>query len=154
MMSDYGRTTELVTAANTSAGASNEQFEKTMDSLESKLNQLKNAWDSFTMGIMNSEIIKTGIDLLTGILNVLNTISDWFGAFSGAAKISMLIGALYLGDQALKVFTASLKTGSTVFGAFGATGRAAIDSINKRFLTLRKLFSAKLNIKIGFKELQ
>jgi hypothetical protein len=37
-MSDYKRTTELVTAANTSAGASNKQFEKTMDTLEYKVN--------------------------------------------------------------------------------------------------------------------
>ena len=37
MMSDYDRTMELVNAANNSAGASQAQFEKTLDSLESKL---------------------------------------------------------------------------------------------------------------------
>jgi TP901 family phage tail tape measure protein len=78
MMSDYGRTQELVTAANNSAGASNEQFEKTLESLESKLAKLKNAWDSFTMGIMNSEVIKVGVDLLTKLLETLNNISAFF----------------------------------------------------------------------------
>jgi hypothetical protein len=107
-MSDYSRTQELVAAANSSAGASNEQFEKTMDSLESKLNELKNAWDSFTMGIMNSDILKAGIDLLTGILTAINNITDAFGDFSGVAKISLLVAALYLGDKALKIFTSSL----------------------------------------------
>jgi hypothetical protein len=37
MMSDYGRTTELVGEAQNSAGASQRQFEKTQDSLEVKL---------------------------------------------------------------------------------------------------------------------
>jgi hypothetical protein len=45
MMSDYGRTTELVGMANNSAGASQKQFNKTMESLEAKLNRLKVAWD-------------------------------------------------------------------------------------------------------------
>jgi hypothetical protein len=45
MMSNYGRTMELVSKANDSAGASQEQYEKTLESLDSKLAQLKNAWD-------------------------------------------------------------------------------------------------------------
>ena len=153
MMSDYARTQELVEAANSSAGASQKQYEKTLESLESKLNELKNAWDRFTMGITDSEILKKGIDLLTGILNVINNITDAFGNFSGAAKIGILVGALYLGDKALKVFMNSVKGSATVFQAFGATGRAAVDSIRARFLTLKKLFTSKLNIKIGSEQL-
>ena len=56
MMSDYSRTQELVSAANNSAGASAAQFEKTMDSLESKLAKLKNAWNEFSMGILESDL--------------------------------------------------------------------------------------------------
>jgi hypothetical protein len=37
MMSDYSRTAELVGEAQNSAGASQEQFNKTLDSMESKL---------------------------------------------------------------------------------------------------------------------
>jgi hypothetical protein len=37
MMSDYGRTMELVDAANESAGASQKQFEKTLDSMATKV---------------------------------------------------------------------------------------------------------------------
>ena len=40
MMSNYDRTMELVTAANNSAGASQEQFDKTLDSMEAKLQKL------------------------------------------------------------------------------------------------------------------
>ena len=76
MMGDYDRTMELVSAANNSAGASQKQFEKTLDSMESKLTKLKNAWDEFVMGLANNEVIKLGIDVLTGFLNVIN--SCWY----------------------------------------------------------------------------
>jgi hypothetical protein len=37
MMSNYDRTMELVSSAQNSAGASQEQFNKTLDSMEAKL---------------------------------------------------------------------------------------------------------------------
>ena len=158
MMSDYSRTQELVSAANNSTGASNKQFEKTMDSLEAKLNELKNAWDSFTLGIMNSDVLKAGIDILTAILTAINNITDAFGQFSGAAKIGVLVTALYLGDKALKVFMASLAKSGSVFSAFGAVGSSAVTGTTSAILRLNKglsqasLNAAKLNqvIKKGF----
>lgn len=141
MMSDYSRTQELVTAANTSAGASNEQFEKTMDSLESKLNELKNAWDSFTMDIMDSDLLKAGVDLLTKILTVINNITDALGDFGGAAKIGILVAALYLGDKALKVFLASVQKGSGLFGSLGAAATGTFKEVGKDVDTLKKKFS-------------
>lgn len=74
MMSDYDRTVELVNAAYNSAGSSQEQFEKTTESLESKINRLHNAWQEFTMNLSNSAIIKGAVDLLTGFLNIINKI--------------------------------------------------------------------------------
>ena len=56
----------------------------------------------------------------------------------GAARIGMVVAALYLGDKALKVFLGSLNSGSTVFQSFGAVGRAAIDSISARFVKLNE----------------
>lgn len=80
MMSDYKRTMELVNAANNSAGASQKQFEKTTKSLEAKINRLKNSWDTFVQGLANSSFIKASVDALTLLLNVLNKITDIFGA--------------------------------------------------------------------------
>ena len=82
MMSDYERTMELVNAANNSAGASQKQFEKTTHSLEAKINRLKNSWDTFVQGLANSSFIKASVDALTLLLNVLNKITDVFGANS------------------------------------------------------------------------
>ena len=100
MMSDYDRTMELVDAAYNSTGASQEQFEKTLDSLESKLNNLKNAWDQFTMGILDNNVIKFGVDLLTQLLNAINNITEALpGPLSGLAKIGIAIGGLKVGKS-------------------------------------------------------
>ena len=107
MMSNYDRTMELVNAANTSAGASQDQFSKTTESLESKLARLKNAWDQFVTGIANSTLIKTGIDLLTGFLNIINKLTTGFGILKGDVggiissflKIGTAIAGLNIGKN-------------------------------------------------------
>ena len=105
MMSNYDRTMELVNAANNSAGASAEQFAKTADSLESKINNLKNAWDQFAMGLANQELIKGGVDLLTNLLNIANKLIDALSGESGLAKtlisIGGVVGGLKLGKGLL-----------------------------------------------------
>ena len=98
MMSDYDRTMELVEAANDSAGSSQKQFEKTMESLESKLNVLANAWNEFTMGIANNQVIKTIIDLLSQFITTINNLTDSLGdGISGFLKLSLFIGGLSIG---------------------------------------------------------
>lgn len=74
-MQDYSHTMELVDAANNSAGASQRQYEKTLDSLASKLAKLKNAWHEFTMGIAKSDFVKNLVDLATKLLNVINKLA-------------------------------------------------------------------------------
>lgn len=94
MMSDYSRTQELVAAAYDSEGSSQAQFEKTLDSLDAKLTQLKNAWDSFTMGLANNEVIKLVVDTLTLILNIFNKVTDAFG--KGTSSVMKLVAAFAL----------------------------------------------------------
>lgn len=118
MMDNYDRTVELVGAAYNSAGAGQEQYEKTMDSLESKLNKLKNAWDEFTTGIANSDFIKGGIDLLTKILTLVNDLTDGFGDIGNAlAKIGVAAGALSISSNLLKKLIGgiNLKGGKNLF---------------------------------------
>lgn len=84
MMSDYNRTQELIGEAYDSSGASQKQYEKTLESLESKLNKLKNAWNEFLMGLTNSTVIKGGVDLLTNLLNGLNKLTTGFNESSSS----------------------------------------------------------------------
>lgn len=119
MMSDYGRTQELVTAANNSAGASQRQFEKTTDSLESSLTRLKNAWDEFTMGLANNEIIKVGVDLLTGLLETINNITAALSGDNGMVKSVLSLVAAFGALQAGKTLFNGL---GSKFGGFIGTG--------------------------------
>jgi hypothetical protein len=92
MMQDYERTQELVNAANTSAGASQRQYEKTLESLETKLAKLDNAWTEFSTGLMNSDFVKFAVDFATSILNMLNKITTGFNSFTGSlTKIGTLV---------------------------------------------------------------
>ena len=99
-MSNYQRTMELTGYATNSAGASQKQFEKTMESLESKLNRLHNAWEQFTTGITNAGIIKGAVDLLTNLLTTVNKITDALDPLNtGWAKTLAAILAFKAGSK-------------------------------------------------------
>lgn len=102
MISNYDSLMETLGYATDAAGANNEQFGKTLDSLESKLNGLQNAWTEFTTGIANQTIIKGVVDILTTLLGLVNDLTSVFGSFGGAiAKTMVLWGGLKLGGSAL-----------------------------------------------------
>ena len=114
MMSNYQRTLELVGEAENSAGAGQKQFEKTMESLEAKLNKLKNAWDSFLMGLANSDLIKSAVDWLTELITKLNDfingISNGNGVFKTFVTLMTTLAGMKLG-KALLTGTTGLLSG-------------------------------------------
>ena len=105
MMSNYERTMQLMDYANNSTGASSEQFGKTMESLEAKINKLKNAWNEFLMNIMNDSWTKGIVDGTTKVLNIVTT----------------LIDKLSFGQKGIK----SVLSLFTAFTALKLTGRGA-----------------------------
>ena len=107
MMSNYERTVQLMDFANNSAGASNEQFGKTMESLEAKLNKLKNAWNEFLMGIMNDSWTKaivdgttTAIDKLNSLINLLSGGGKLKGVKSFLSLFTAFMGLRFAGGLA------------------------------------------------------
>ena len=112
MVSDYERTMQLMGYANDSAGASQEQFEKTMDSMEAKLNKLHNAWQAFTMGIANNTFVKGAVDGLTFLIDGVNNLID---------KLSN-------GSKTIKSFL-SLFTAFTALKGLGRLANAAIGGL-------------------------
>lgn len=129
MMSNYDRTMELVNAAYNSAGSSQEQFEKTTESLESKINRLHNAWQEFTMNLSNSAIIKGVVDILTGLLNIINkivTVGDTMN--NSVASFALTLGMV------IKIFTslgkAYDKYGDKIFnGIKSITGSTKVENV-------------------------
>jgi hypothetical protein len=95
----------LVTAANTSAGASNKQFEKTMDSLSAKIEKLKNAWHEFSMGILESDLVKIGVDILTKFLEVVNKATSSLDSMGNSlTKIMSVLTVFKLGSKIFEKF--------------------------------------------------
>lgn len=122
IMQDYAKTTELVNAAYNSTGSGQKQFEKTLDSLASKLTKLKNAWDQFTMGLANNEIIGAAVTLLTGLLTAINGIIDGISGGNGLIKSVVTLGAAFVG----------LKAGGAIIDKILRTGfiQRKIDAFN------------------------
>ena len=100
MMSNYERTQELMSYANDSSGASNEQFGKTLDSLEAKLNKFQNAWKQFLMNIMNDSWTKS---IVTGATTVLNTVNKLIDSLSFGKKGIKSALSLFTAFMGLKV---------------------------------------------------
>lgn len=120
MMSNYDRTMELVDAAYNSTGASQDQFNKTLDSMETKLAQLKNAWDQFTMGLANNEILKGAVDLLTGILTIVNDLINSLSGGNGLTKSFLSLAAAII----------SLRTGKGILNkVFGGKSGGLLEGI-------------------------
>jgi TP901 family phage tail tape measure protein len=112
MMSNYDRTIELVDAAYSSAGSSQEQFEKTTESLESKLNRLHNAWQGFTMGIANNKLIKLSVDILIKLATAINKVTEVGGeATSLIGKLGISLAVFKVGSAALDSFWGTFSTG-------------------------------------------
>lgn len=135
MMSDYDRTLQLVDAAYNSAGSGQAQFEKTLDSVQAKLSELKNAWDQFTMGIANDTLIKAGIDTLTKILSTINDIISAISGNNGLIKSIVSIGASFLALRG----GAKLFKGGFIGSIFGASKeKDAKDQVKKTGIEIGK----------------
>lgn len=126
MMQDYGRTQELVAAANNSAGASDKQYGKTLDSLQTSLTRLKNAWAEFSMGLVNNKMFKGAIDSLSKLLEIVNKLTG----NSGLMKLAVVVPAMMGADKVVTTFRGQLATQSAdggkkspkgIFGAVGGT---------------------------------
>ena len=146
-MQNYSRTIELTEIANNAAGASNKQFEKTQDSLESKLNKLDNAWTVFTTNIADSSTIKAAIDVLTKLLETINNIIESSGklgpalqagiAIAGAKLVAGSVGGIapLIGQMA----RGGLDEGATIGVQLG---KGILGGIKKEFQGLPKVFQS------------
>lgn len=147
MMQDYGRTQELVNAANNAAGASSEQYQKTLDSLESKLAKLKNAWDQFLMGITNNTLIKVAVDGLTGFINAINNVISGISKLTGPLQsftkslLSLVTvwGGLKIGKSIFNNMFAKL--GSTFMGKGKEAGTSFVNGFSSTTSKIKQVFT-------------
>lgn len=88
LMENYGRYTEIQTAAMNAEDASILRYAKTLDSLESKINQIRNSFQQFYMDIINGSAIGSFLDIIN---NIIDSLGQLPAAFS-VPKILALVG--------------------------------------------------------------
>ena len=152
MMSDYERTMELVNAANNSSGASQKQYEKTLESLQTKLNKLSVAWQTFLMGIADNKAIKVFIDGLTGIIEGLNKMLNLLSGGNGIIKSIASLGLVFASFKIAKsAFNAMFVSMGQAFYAGGVMAGQQLElginaSVAKAAATTKRVFSRQFFI--------
>lgn len=96
-MENYDRLVEVQAAAMNSEDAGLLQYSKTLDSLETKLNQVSNNFQTFYMSVFNGEFFKNFIDIIN---NVITNISR-LGPALGTINLFQLINQIKLIGQLL-----------------------------------------------------
>lgn len=160
LMADSERLMELTGYAANSAGASNDQFNKTLDSLEAKINKLKNAWSLYLQNLANNKIIKATVDMLTLLLEMINSITAIMPGFTGSIFQAILTFAAFRAAAALinKTFgvigTMLFKQGQTAGMQYSTgvqsgliKGQAGIKNVLKK---IRALFTKEKWIGKGY----
>lgn len=153
MMEDYDRTIELVETAQDSAGKSSEQFAKYQDSLEYKINQLKNSWEQLRVNFLDSDFFKKAVDLLGNFVDKINSFD---------AKDFVILGVTFitLGKTLIKNLIEGIQSSTTglqtVINKKIETISKTIDTKwkNSRFLAKLTLEDDKVKNKTEIKELE
>lgn len=111
MLNDYNRLLELQSAAYNSAGAAEKQYNKTLDSMESKLAILKDAWNEFLLDKTISNASKGVVDLATSFLNLINKLNDLPGALGTVSKALVAFGVFKGGKKIFDGLSAGISQG-------------------------------------------
>lgn len=85
LVSDYDRLSELTEEAANSEDAALVQTLKTMDSLETKIQNVKNAFQGFYGNLGLENVFKGALDVITSVINRLNAMPKAFGKIPIAA---------------------------------------------------------------------
>ena len=150
MMEDYDRTMELVETAQDSAGRSSEQFAKYQDTVEYKLNQLKNAWEQLRVTMINSNVFKTVIDQATDFVKKISKIDFKKLIAFGPIIIPMV-------KNFIKIFTQGIQNSATNFqnigkaigqkisNGFNSVGQRAVTQFPEYWANAAKKAAAKID---------
>ena len=94
LMSEWGEAESVMSSMGESTGALQKAQETYIDSIQGRLSQFKAVFQDLSATVVNSSLVKGGLQLGTGLLSLLNTL---IGAGDGAIiKIGLIVGALAL----------------------------------------------------------
>ena len=126
LMENYERTMQLVNVAQNSVGRSSQQFAKYQDTVEYRLNKIKNSWEQFRTSLLDSDTYKGALDAFSGFLDKLNNKSTTGLVALGATWLTV-------GRKAISGITDSWsKMTSGVLGGKGGLSTKLVDATIKR----------------------
>lgn len=137
LVSNGKRLREVAEAADNSEDAGLLQYSKTLDSLETKLTNLKTSFQQFYMNILNGDFFKGIIDKVTLLIDSFNKLGTTSGMI---ALVSLVKGAKsitgskgILGEQAglLSLFSKKDKATPAVSAASGQGAQVASQAASK-----------------------
>lgn len=122
LLENFDTYNDMLRDMGTAAGSANTEIGVMLDTWESKANILKNTWTEFVSHIADTEAIKAGLDLVIGLVEVLDS---GFGKFAvtvagstvAVALLSKGIVALETGITALALSQGPLAAGVTTTAA-------------------------------------
>lgn len=130
-MEDYDRTLELTTIATESQGKADEQFAKYSDTVEYKLNQLKNTWEQFRISLLESDTYKSIIEWLTKVVEKLNDMTKV--DLAGLATTFLILGKTVV-PMFIKGFSGfTINLSEAIAKAINTAGQKAKTQINSFF---------------------
>lgn len=98
ILQNYERVQEIYETALNSDGSAEKENEKYLESVQGHLDQLQAKWQSFGANLADAEGLKTFIDLAGGLVTVLDTLTNTFGA-AGIALIPFAASLSKLGNK-------------------------------------------------------
>lgn len=108
LMENYERFTEIQESAMNAEDASVLQYAKTLDSLESKLNQISNSFQQFYMSILNGPVIGSFLSFLNQVITGFTKLGNFSSLFN---IVSIVKGVKTLASFLLTTFS---DTGSSI----------------------------------------
>lgn len=133
LMSNFSTAVDATATAMNSAGSASEENARAMESLEAKTRQLKATFEDFSNNVIESDLVKSILDLANNALSALNTetgatITQWTlltGVLTGGITIfgqiagKLVSGILNMGT-ALKTLGGVITGATTRIGAFAS----------------------------------
>ena len=109
-----GQIEKAYNTAVESAGSAQEEFDKLSEGIQAHINDLKQAFETLSNTIINSDLVKFVVDSATTILKLLNELIDTFGTLptilAGIAAIGGVKGVGKLKPNMPKLVLLQLKT--------------------------------------------
>jgi hypothetical protein len=106
LVDNWERLDEVAGAAQDSEDAGLLQYAKTLDSLESKINNIKTSFQQFYMSVFNGPIVGASLEFLNNLIKGFNKLSKLTTIFNA---VSIISGIRIIGELIINTFSGAFK---------------------------------------------